>query len=169
MRLRDIYLTETHEYSSTQVDVPLGLAKEVAKLSKTIPDEDLADDGREDEPHITVKFGLTTNDPDEVREVLQDAEPFEITIGDISTFRSDEYDVVKLDIKSPGIRKLNKTVAKLDHHDTHPQYRPHITLAYVKKGRGKKYTGSNKLSGRSFTATEITFSDKNRKHTKIKL
>ncbi len=35
-----------------------------------IPDAALAEDGRELQPHITIKYGLTTSDVDDVRRSL---------------------------------------------------------------------------------------------------
>lgn len=34
---------------------------------------------------------------------------------------------------------MNNDLAKLPHHSTFPDYNPHVTLSYVKKGKGKKY------------------------------
>jgi hypothetical protein len=54
---------EVHDYSSTQLDLPAPLASQVQALGQSIPDTDLlAEDGREDQPHVTVKYGLETDD-----------------------------------------------------------------------------------------------------------
>ena len=40
---------------------------------------------------------------------------------------------------------LNYTVSKLPNEDKYPIYIPHLTLAYLKPGTGKKYIGSRKI------------------------
>jgi hypothetical protein len=45
------------EFSSTQINLPDSIAKDVRAASMKIPDADLAADGREGKPHVTVKFG----------------------------------------------------------------------------------------------------------------
>jgi len=47
-----------HKFSSTQVNLPAEVADRIVAFGKRIPDADLADNGRETEPHITVKYGL---------------------------------------------------------------------------------------------------------------
>ena len=51
--------------------LPKAMADKVRALSAAIPDELIHDDadgelGREDDPHVTVKYGLHTGDTDEV-------------------------------------------------------------------------------------------------------
>lgn len=163
----------SREFSSTQVDLPAKHAAAIRQMAATIPDADLAEDGREDAPHITVKFGLHTNDVDDVRRVLADEPPITVTLGKTSIFPAKEgaaYDVVKVDVDSPDLHRLNAKIAKgLDHTDTHPTYKPHATLAYVKPGLGQKYVGRADLDGRTMTLDAIVFSGKDRQTVSIPL
>ena len=163
-----------HEFASTQVNLPEEAAGEIRALAKAIPDGDLAEDGREDTPHITVKFGLHGNDPAVVRKLLADEGPITVTFGKISIFPNGESgsgDVVKIDIDSPGLHRLNQKIADaLPNTDTHPEYQPHATIAYVKPGLGQKYAeAANPLEGRSVTLDRLIFSDKSRNHIEIPL
>lgn len=157
---------EPRKFSSTQIDLPADVATTITNLARQIPDEDLADKGREDAPHITVKFGLHTDDVEKVREVLKDEPPITVTLGKTSLFPPSESsgnaDVVKVDVDSPDLHRLNAKIADaLDTTDTHPDYQPHVTVAYVKAGSGKKYEGwIPSGEGTPITINAITFSSK---------
>lgn len=163
-----------HEFSSTQVELPPSHAAAIRRLAESIPTADLAKDGREDKPHVTVKFGLHTDDVADVRRVLAGEAPIRLTLGKTSVFPASEtgkdYDVVKVAVNSPDLHRLNaKLAGALEHTDTHPEYKPHATIAYVKAGLGKKYAGRTDLEGQSATLNAVTFSDKNRQHVSIPL
>lgn len=158
--------TPKYDYSSTQLDLPENSALAVKSLSSKIPDEDLAEKGRVGEvgtsegPHITVKYGLHDNEPEKVRELLADEKPITVKMGKTSVFDdSGDGDVVKVDVDSPELRALNKKIADaMEHTDTHPGYSPHVTVAYVKPGLGKKYAGDTSLEGHTVTIDKLTFS-----------
>ncbi len=161
-------LDEPHSYSSTQVNLPEEFAEKIRAFAAKIPDDALADDGREDKPHITLKYGLHDEDPKPVQKLLQGVGSITAKVKGVSIFpakessaqRGPQYDVVKVDIESPDLRRLNKKVSELPHTDTHPTYQPHITIAYVKPGEGKKYVGRPVpgLSGKTLTFGSVKFS-----------
>jgi len=167
-----------HEFSSTQVDLPAAEKKVILAFGKEfIADEDLADnldwEPREDKPHITIKFGLHADNADELKELLADVAPFEVTLRKTSIFAAkgeNNYDVVKIDVESSELHALNKLISEnLETTDTHPEYVPHLTLAYVKKGKGVNYVGNETFDGQTIAFDKIIFSDKNRNKTVIKL
>jgi 2'-5' RNA ligase/predicted ABC-type ATPase len=160
-----------HEYSSTQIDLPPETAAAIQKLGATIPDEHLAENGRELAPHVTVRYGLRGDDPEAVRALLKDEPPITATLGAVSTFPdSGSGDVVKADVDSPDLHRLNKKLGDaLPHSDTHPQYVPHATIAYVKPGLGKQYEGNESLVGHRVTVDHVTFSDRNGQTVRIPL
>jgi N12 class adenine-specific DNA methylase/2'-5' RNA ligase len=164
------------KFSSTQVNLPATEAKRVkGEGQRLIPDSALAADGREEDPHITVKYGLHTENADAVRELLADEPPVKVKIGKTSIFAAKEgadYDVVKLDVDSPDLHRLNAEIAKyLKVTDTHPEYKPHITLAYVKPGLGKRYEGRTlpDLTGKEITLDKVLFSSRNGDEVEIPL
>lgn len=62
----------------------------------------------------------------------------------ISLFENEFYDVLKLDIGyiskgNPVLRKINQQLSLLPNSNEFKEYKPHLTLAYLKKGEGKKY------------------------------
>ncbi|MDB5294097.1 MAG: hypothetical protein JWO31_80, partial [Phycisphaerales bacterium] len=152
-----------HRYSSTQVQLPSTLAAAVRAMAARIPDADLAEDGRESVPHVTARYGLQVDDPVAVRPIVAGFSPITLTLGRTSVFPATPdrpSDVVKLDVSSPGIRRLNAALAALPHADTHQGYTPHVTLAYVLPGRGTRYAGLADLAGRSATVDSVRFSDR---------
>lgn len=164
---------KAREYSSTQVDLPEPLAERVLSIGRAIPDVDLAEDGRETKPHVTVKWGLHTNDADEVRAILAKEAPFTVTLGKTSFFPNGESgsgDVLKVDVTSARLRRLNKQIGQaLEHTSTHPGYQPHVTVAYLKPGRGKAYEGDDALAGTEMTVDRLVFSDQNGQRVEIPL
>jgi 2'-5' RNA ligase len=163
---------QNYSYSSLQIDAPKSFANKIIDYGQSIPKKDLGEDGAEDEIHITVKYGFHTESPEEFKEILKDVKPFKVKIGEMSIFKADEgrdSDVVKLDIHSLELHKLNKLVSKVKNTSKYKEYIPHLTIAYVKKGLGEKYKKKNMFKGEEFEVTELTFSSSNGKKTVIKL
>jgi 2'-5' RNA ligase len=158
------------DLSSLQIDIPSTISRRMLQFAKSIPLSELASDGVEKDSHVTVLYGLLDEKPDQVKEILKDIGPFQITLQDTDIFStSPTFDVVFHKVNSPGLHRLNELLRKkCPHRLTHPNYNPHATIAYVKKGNGPKYIG-NKIPGATFTAKEATFSSKNGKKTKIRL
>ena len=162
-----------HDYSSTQVTLPPTERADIARLANTIPNEDLAEKGREAEPHITVKYGLHSR-PDALatlQEILRDEPPVTVTFGKTAIFPdSGDGDVVKVDIESPDLRRLHKKIADaLPNTETHGDYTPHATVAYVQPGLGKKYVGRTDLEGRQVTFDQMLFAGTDDTKTSIPL
>lgn len=157
-------------YSSTQINLPEDIAKKIIEWGNTnIPEEEIfsGDDGdydlgREKRPHVTVKYGLHTIDPKEVEQIVKGNGKVSIALGAISIFEPEEkeYDVVKIEVESDDLRNLNAKVSTLKNSDTHPEYKPHVTIAYVKKGNGQKYVGKQDFKDVSFSADVLDFSAK---------
>jgi hypothetical protein len=96
--------------------------------------------GLEDEPHCTLLYGLK---PDvslqQVKEKLKGFDFNECLAHNISLFENDEYDVLKFDIKGDNLHAANKTLCELPYSSDYPDYHPHMTVAYLKPGKGNKY------------------------------
>ena len=167
---RETYASGDRELSSTQFNLPRNLANRVMEMGRRISDADLAEYGREDEPHVTIKYGLHTSNPSDVSSVASGFGPVEIKLGRTSFFECNKYDVVKIDVESKSLRSLNAKIGdKLECTDTHPDYIPHVTIAYVKKGLGKKYAGMNDMEGVHFTGSELIFSRADGERNAIRL
>lgn len=150
---------EDRKYSSTEVRLPPDIANKLLAFGSAIPFDDLAEDGCERIPHVTVKYGLHTLDVGEVRSAMAEfTGPIHLTLGKTAVFEAEKYDVVYVTVKSPDLKRLNKLLSqKLAVTDTHPEYIPHATIAYVKKGMGAKYKGKDVAAGMEATLDTVVF------------
>lgn len=139
-------LMEAHyKNSTTQINIPENMAGHMMEWGKlNIPDEDLYIDekggcGREQEPHITVKYGVPMPTPSEqLRAIVHSFRPFSVQLGGVSLFENDLFDVVKLDVISEQLHELNRQISEaFPVESKFKDYVPHATIAYVKKGRGR--------------------------------
>jgi len=115
--------------------------------------------GKEDQPHCTILYGLKDTEFDHklIVQLLTNLQPIEFTFTNVSLFEnSEDYDVVKFDVDSPALVQLNDAFNGLPNESTFPLYHPHITLAYVKKGAGKKYLKT--ILQESYISDIITYS-----------
>lgn len=96
--------------------------------------------------------------------------PVWMTLGRLSLFQQPEHDVLKLDVESQGLERLNTELGKLPNVQTHDNYEPHLTIAYLKPGTGWKYLADPSfLEWQSYVFTEMTFSDSERRQTELAL
>jgi 2'-5' RNA ligase len=97
------------------------------------------------EPHITVLYGIHLNEtnPEDIVEKMKEMKTVKTVIYEISIFESKDkkYDVVKYDVPvTKQLQEYRKMFEKeFPNTQSFSDYHPHITLAYVKKGLGKKY------------------------------
>lgn len=125
----------------------------------------------EDDPHITVRYGLHTQNPSDVKPLVEDYGRTYATVSGISLFKNKEYDVLKLDILSQDLINLSKKLGSLANTQTH-DYRPHITIAYLKRGTGHKQLKKiaqhvKPILGELLKFEAVTFSDASRETTRI--
>ncbi len=167
-----------YDYSSTQINLPSQLAADVIQWGEdSIKDGDVyttPDDpsfGREDEMHVTVLYGLHTTSAEKVKKVLAGEESLEIRLGVVSMFSTnDKFDVIKIEVLSPSLHKLHHMLARnLPCSQMYPRFNPHVTIAYVKKGRCTGLLGSGAFKGKSWQADSIIFSSKSGTKTSIPL
>jgi len=151
------------EYGCIMVFFNLPAMEEIHEL---IDEEDLYTEdgprkyGLEDEHHTTVLFGLHDEvDPDDVLDIANTvaknhASP--IILKNASLFENERYDVLKFDADAEWLNLANKVISQLFPFTTdHPEYHPHCTIGYIKKGLGKKYV--NLLNGKEFEVTPTHF------------
>lgn len=149
------------KYNSLYAKIPDELAQEIVAYSdKLIDIYDLKE--LETNPHVTVKYGIHTNDVEEVAKALGRFIPIRIMFGKTSFFTASEvmpYDVIKIDIFSQTLKRLNKKVTEnLKVTNTHPIYVPHLTLAYVEAGSSLTYLGFSPFIGMKVVVEELIFS-----------
>lgn len=103
--------------------------------------------GYEDSPHITVIYGLHHDeivDESLIYNIIKEIPCLKFTIKEIGVFDNSDndkpFDVVKFNITpSKSLLKFRDKFLQLPNTQNFPDYNPHMTIAYVKKGEGKKY------------------------------
>lgn len=152
-----------HSYSCLMADFSF-LSKQLQELQDQIEDDDLYDDepgmGKETEFHATALYGIHSNSPKFVYDKL-DLKPVTFKLSKLSLFENEKYDVLKFDVVSPDLNKLNKECCeKLEYTNKYPDYKCHATVAYLKPGKGKKYTKlKSELFGKEYSTDKFIFSD----------
>jgi len=113
--------------------------------------------GLETKPHVTVLFGIHEDeiDPETIANVIKsNMKPLTVKVDEIDVFEGPEYDVVKYNIPiSDELQGYHDLFKKFPNTQTFPEYKPHMTIAYVRSGEGKKY--KRKLR----EPFEVTFTD----------
>jgi 2'-5' RNA ligase len=171
--------TPQYDYQSTQLDLPVKIANKITTFAKNIPENELSIDeadsrfGIEKEPHVTVLYGLDNKITEEqLTEVLKGTPPITLELGKTSLFDTNEdYDVLKVDVKSDQLTALHEKIKKEFETPglTFKEYNPHVTIAYMKKGKAQKYAGSTTFEGEKVTFNSLTFSKKSGEKIEIPL
>jgi hypothetical protein len=158
-----------YRLSTTQIDLPDDIGQHVISWGKlNIPDDALYVEedggcGRETEQHISVLYGLTDAEPSEaLAELIGTTKPFLIELGGVSIFENEKYDVVKLDVISEELTNLSNEIRRVcPNENKFPDYHGHVTIAYVKPGRGKEFVGQDVFKAaqvpRDFWAYDVLF------------
>jgi len=131
--------------------VPTSLAKKIQEWgTENVHDTDLCPterhDGRESSMHVTVQNGVLAENAEQIQSIVDGFGPLEASLGPVSLFQNPEkeYDVVKIDVSSDQLHQMNREIAdKLEINDPFPEFNPHITVAYVKKGSGHRLVGDS--------------------------
>ena len=168
----------TYSYSCVMAMLNDEDAKEVHEWGKEIVSDDCLytdpDDpslGRENEMHTTVLYGLHTNECCDVIDVVEEVKPFKLKVKGISKFdTNDDYDVIKLDVDAPELRKMNKALSELPNSNKYPEYKPHLTIAYVKPDSVDVNAIENKFKDKEFQINILEFSpaEGNRENIELK-
>ncbi len=171
-------LNVKYDYSSVHVDVPLPLAGDIVEWGKRqVLDDDVyvtqkdPTFGREDEIHVTILYGLHTDRSDQVLKLLENHGPIKAKLGKVGVFTNPyKFDVVMIEVVSPDLVVLNNILHKnVKYTNKYGEYHPHVTIAYVKKGKGWKYTGLSQWENQEFICNYAVFSSKDGTKQKFSL
>jgi 2'-5' RNA ligase len=112
-----------------------------------IKKEDVYDNARHEygychEPHITLIYGLKKEelDIDPLFKEIKHIRPITLTINEIGVFENPDFDVVKFNVPVvEALKEYRNTFLQFPNKQDFPEYKPHMTIAYIKPGEGKKY------------------------------
>lgn len=120
--------------------LPIEVLKHVEDADSDLVEEAIVDYSvvpGEDVSHMTLLFGLLENGnewADKVDKLLEDWEPGDIKIDEVGFFElPDSYAIIGHIKKTEAIIDGHERLTLLPHINTFSEYRPHVTLAYIKK------------------------------------
>lgn len=166
----DVLLETVHRFSCVMADFPQ--PQTIVNWSKkNIPKCCLyePEGGIDLIPHVTLLYGLHTNEAKDVQCLLKKIKPFRIKLGKISKFTGDRFDVLKIEVEGSDLYTINKLLKTLPYTSNFPKYVPHCTLAYVEKNSCDHLVNSKQFAGKVFYIKELIFSSRDRRKTTIKL
>lgn len=122
------------------------------------PDEGI--DGYEFTPHVTVKYGLHDEKPDNLASVCDGCGLINIEFGKVGKFDTNpNFDVIKVNVESNQLRMLNDRISTgLSHDEKWDSYNPHATLAYVNKGECEELVKSGFFTKLNDVIDQVCFS-----------
>lgn len=165
-----------YKFCSTQINLNGTAATRVLMAADMLPDNVLGVEGREDQPHLTVQYGIQTPDVNAIRQAVSRVSPFEIVLGKTETFPATEHSSgdspLFVSVKA-GTDKLvalrNAIRAVVPVRDSFPTYVPHVCVAYVRTDAAQQYVGKEWLDGTVVVVNEIVFSNTEGEHVSIPL
>lgn len=159
-----------YSYSCAMLNLNEYIAEKITEwVNENIPksdlyiDEDAGIDGYEPIPHVTIKYGLHSTDPNELIKLAKEFGPIMLHLKGISKFDTNpKFDVIKIDIISKRLNELNQIICdNMKATDAFDEYIPHATLAYVKKGTCDHLIGNRAFDKLTDEVYEIYFTARN--------
>lgn len=155
-----------------RIELPEKIDHRIKEVARHIPDYFLDGNGRTKTAHITIKM-FSEDEPEDIAKVLQGEAPFRVVLGKVNIIEATEsrpYDILKVDVHSPSIRRLhNKLSESLSGVRGGNGYQPFIKIADVQPGMGDKLIGWDGLEGESVIVKSLTFVRKDHTAREIQL
>lgn len=138
---------------------------------KSIPASVLTDSGLEREVHTTVAYGFSPDVYalevfDAVKKITGNA-PVQLKLGTVGRFATNpKFDVIKVAIESPQMVALHRAIRGIFGERLNVSYadfKPHLTLAYVKKGACPFLDGHGQFVNELFNGRVFVYSSAGRK------
>lgn len=139
--------------SIMQLPVPKAAVDRIRKLRKSIKPSDKVRKAGGRWPHVTLLTGIDESKSRNIEEMMKGRKAPNIEIEDVGFFETNpDFDVVILKVKkTPGLLSLRKSLMSVTKaKPIFPDYKPHVTLGFVKKGLGRQYAESLKSNIKKF-------------------
>lgn len=121
-------------------ELPEPVRSYITAFGHSIPEDELAEEGVETNPHVTIRHGLTDS-PENVFGQTDKLGLLHGVPGDLQIFHNKDADVLYLSM-GPEFSPFNEAVSDCQGQPSKwPAYVPHATVAYLKPGEGEKYIG----------------------------
>jgi hypothetical protein len=164
-------LNTNYDYSCIYLNLPLNLSEKIIQWGvKNVKDRDIyvsqsePSFGREDNIHISLLYGIHNSCFKESLNLVKGFGEIKASLGKIDIFTGSKniYDVVVIKVISEDLYYLNKILSEnIIHTNKYGDYKPHITISYVKKNKGWKFLGNKNFEDIKFNSDLCTFSSKN--------
>jgi len=131
---------EDADFLQSQMDLPAVDGQIAAWVTKNLSQEDIVQ--LSGPAHVTIVYGLDKRDLPQIQEVGENfGRPLRIVLGKLNYFEAQQHDVLYAEAVGAGLFELRRELLALPHTrpQTHPEYIPHITIAYLKKGVARKF------------------------------
>lgn len=149
-----------HDYSCLMAPA-VPAADAVGRLQTLLPIDEVQE--FETDPHITVLYGIESDQPFDVERVLFGLGPIAVRLGGLMVFEKDDCDVLVAEVESAGLVSVHDEVAAaVPHVSSYPTYTPHLTVAYVTKGLGSDLVVEfgDRLRGVAWVVDQLRFADR---------
>lgn len=158
-------LTEGAKFGYVKLQLDASSLKE---FQDQISKDDLDTKGFETDPHVTLLYGLHPEVTDQqVKEKLDKVSFGSVSGKNVSLFTGGQ-EVLKLDAEGSGLIEANKALRELPHTSDFPDFHPHITIAFLKKGLGQKYVDMFKGKSLDLKAGKIIYKNAGKQEFTIK-
>ncbi len=167
-----------YDYSSVHLCLPKELSDEIIAYGVgQIKDDEIYVSqrdptfGREDEIHLTALYGIHSDDFEPIRALLEGSGKVKAKFGKLDIFTDPfRFDVVVIKVVSTDLAAINhKLESSVKFTNKYKEFKPHVTIAYIKKGKGWKHIGLDWWEGEEFTCDTAVFSNKQGVKYKISL
>ena len=130
--------------------------------------------GRAKHPHITLKYGIHTTDFADIEKVTAGLPLLRAKLCRVTSFHNNDCAVIKVSVQSEDLTKLNSKIRReLECTDIFPEYKPHITVAYLKKDDKNPYYYrdfcTNGFADKEIIIDTLIFSTPNGNKNRIRL
>lgn len=177
LKLTDL-INEDRKYDYGCVMLYANFPSKVVEIQNMIDEMDLHGNGVESEAHCTLLYGLHDGvSVNQIENVIRNQNFCDIKAIGPTLFENPEFDVLKFDVGyetrcGAFLHKCNEALKQFPNTQTYPDYHPHMTIAYLKPGMGKKYVDlfkKNNMGEFVCTPTHVVFSEPNGTKTNIKI
>lgn len=131
----ETFLQTQVDFGYLRVQIPRWIEKNLR------PEEILKVEHR---PHATVYYGADKRDISNIVNIVKGyGRPIRVSMGALNVFEHEDRDVLYVELVGDSLVQLHNAISKLTHSrpQTHENYIPHMTIAYLKKGAGKRFIG----------------------------
>lgn len=159
--------SKEHEFGCVMLEVPVSNWDEITSIinNNDLYEVEGENYGIQKNPHITLLYPIINNvEFYKIKNILDKVvyDKIKIKIKGIDIFKNDKFDVIKFNVECDEyLSKIHKELkSNIPNNDKYELYKPHITIGYVKSGRGNKYI--NKDYEFSLTVNTILYTNSNK-------